>query len=291
MFMRIFLFICTNIAIMVMVSIICAIFGVGDYMTASGMDYSALMVFCLIWGMVGSFISLQMSRWIAKRSLGVQLITTETAGQYHWVVEMVTRLAKQAELPNTPEIGIFQQNEPNAFATGPSKSRSLVALSTGIIESMPREEIEAVVGHEIAHIKNGDMVTMTLIQGVVNAFVMFFSRIAAYAISQAVDEKYERMVYFITVIAAQIIFGILGSVVTCWFSRKREFRADEGGAALTSKRAMANALASLQRRVNQSEGLPEGMAAFGISSKPQTSLMQLLSTHPPLGERIKALQA
>lgn len=287
---RVFLFVLTNILVITTVSIIVNLLGIGSYMEAEGINYMALMVFCLIWGMVGSFISLALSRWMAKRLLKVQVIDLGSAGQHDWLVNMVHDLAKRANLPKMPEVGVYQSDDVNAFATGPSKSRSLVAFSTGILASMNRNEIEGVTAHEIAHIQNGDMVTMTLIQGIINAFVMFFARVVAHLISQSVREEFSYIAWIITVIVSQIVFGILGSLVTAWFSRKREFRADAGSASLAGTPQMVAALEALQKGVNMrhEQKMPASMAALGISSK--ASFAALWSTHPPLAKRIEALK-
>jgi len=242
---RILLFLATNLAVMITLSIVLSLLGVTGYITPSGLDYSALMVFSLIWGMGGAFISLQMSRFMAKMAMSVQLVDG-TSGQpeLDWLHQTVGHLSRKAGLP-MPEVGIYDSPEVNAFATGPSKSRSLVAVSTGLLRSMRREEVEGVLAHEVAHIANGDMVTLTLIQGVVNAFVLFFSRIIANLVRQMVDEKISSLVFFVTTIVFDIAFGILGSMVVAWFSRAREFRADAGGAQLAGK---ANMIGALQRR-------------------------------------------
>ena len=226
---RIVLFMVTNLAVMITLSIVLSLLGVGGYITPTGLDYSALMVFCLVWGMGGAFISLQMSRFMAKRAMGVQLVDGKSGQpELDWLHQTVRQLTQKAGLP-MPEVGIYESPEVNAFATGPSKKRSLVAVSSGLLHSMRREEVEGVLAHEVAHIQNGDMVTLTLIQGVVNAFVMFFSRIIANIVRQMVDEKISHMVFFVTTIVFDIAFGILGSMVVAWFSRAREFRADAGG--------------------------------------------------------------
>jgi heat shock protein HtpX len=294
MFGRITLFILTNILVIVMISIVFSVLGIGSYVTEAGLDYSALLVFCLAWGMIGSFISLALSRITAKWMMRVQVLDPGKPGDYHWYINTVHDLAKRAGLPKMPEVGIYQSEDLNAFATGPTKSRSLVAVSTGLLRSMSREEIEGVLGHEIAHIQNGDMVTMTLIQGVVNAFVMFLARVIAFFVSQAVEREEMRwIVNLVVIIVLQIAFGILGMMVTGWFSRKREFRADEGSAALTGRGNMIGALQSLQRYQPALAAVREdhaSIAAFKISSKKSTGLRALLSTHPPLEDRIAALK-
>lgn len=294
-FKRIFLFIAVNILVIATITIITSLLGVNTYMTQRGLDYQKLMVFCLIWGFVGSFISLAISRWVAKFSMGIKPIDPQNCTREEKeLYDTVSDLARKAGLPKTPEVGIYESPEINAFATGPTKSRSLVAVSRGLLELMNKTEVEGVLGHEIAHIANGDMVTLTLIQGVVNAFVMFFARIVAYAATQFVKEDMRPLVHLITVIALEILFGILGSIVVAWFSRAREFRADEGGAQLTGKTKMIAALRALQRRfdstVLESQDRPQQAAAldaFKISGKPKS--VSIFSTHPALEDRIEKL--
>lgn len=304
MFKRMFLLFGVNILIIVMVSIILSILGVGNYMTAYGLDYQKLMIFCLVWGFAGSFISLMISKWMAKTMMGVEIVSP-SSGQYGWVVQSIHSLSRKAGLTSMPEVGIYESNDVNAFATGPSKNNSLVAVSTGLLRTMNRNEVEGVLGHEVAHIANGDMVTMTLIQGVVNAFVMFFARIVAFAISQALRSNNDNerggegmgmLAHTLTVFIFEMIFGILGSMVVAWFSRYREFRADAASARLGGKEKMIEALRSLQRTYeylhNGNEGAVGNQASavrsLQISSK--SSFLALLSTHPPLEERIRALE-
>ena len=285
---RILLFMATNLAVMITLSIVLSLLGVGGYITPSGLDYSALMVFCLVWGMGGAFISLQMSRFLAKMAMGVKLVDGRT-GQpdLDWLHQAVGQLARKAGLP-MPEVGVYESPEVNAFATGPSKKRSLVAVSSGLLRSMRREEVEGVLAHEVAHIQNGDMVTLTLIQGVMNAFVMFFSRIIANIVRQMVDEKISHIVFFVTTIVFDIAFGVLGSMVVAWFSRAREFRADAGGARLAGKANMIGALQRLmQNKVLVDNAQPQ-LAAMKINGG--KGFLSLISTHPPLEARIAALQ-
>ena len=293
MFLRIILFVLTNILVIATISIILGFLGLGHYLTASGIDYGALLAFCLVWGMVGSIISLAMSRFMAKMLMGVRVIDPHSASEYQWLVNLVYDLAKRANLPAMPEVGVFQSPDVNAFATGPTKGRSLVAVSTGLVQQMSRDEIEGVIGHEISHIANGDMVTMTLIQGVINAFVMFFARIIAYAISQNVRDNIRPMVHFLTVMVLQIVLGLLGMIVTGWFSRRREFRADKGSAQLAGREKMIAALETLQNvqgRLQLPREEHASMAALQISNN-RGGLMHLLSTHPPLAARIQALRS
>lgn len=281
---RVFLFLLTNIAVVVTISIILSLLGVRP-----GDGLVPLAVFCFVWGMGGAFISLAISRWMAKRAMGVQLVDGNTGNaDADWLYRTVARLAQQAQLP-MPEVGIYESPEVNAFATGPSKKRSLVAVSTGILRSMKRNELEAVLAHEVSHIGNGDMVTMTLLQGVMNAFVMFISRIVASVVaSNSRDERGSSMIYFAVRIVAEIVLGIAGSLITAWFSRHREFRADEGGAALAGSENMVAALRRLAEGPKVMDPRAPALASFKISGAP--GFMALFSTHPPLEDRIQALR-
>lgn len=291
MFKRIALFVLTNFLIIATISVIMNVLGVQPYLTASGINYQALMIFCLIWGMVGSFISLALSRIMAKWMMGVKLVDPQRPEEYAWLVNKTHDLARRANLPAMPQVGVYQSPEVNAFATGPTKSRSLVAVSTGLMQRMNNDEIEGVLAHEIAHIQNGDMVTMTLLQGVVNAFVMFFARVIGYAASQWVKDDARHLVQMLVTIAFDIILGLLGMMVVARFSRYREFRADAGGAALAGRERMRGALESLSRFVGQPvpEGQPASVQAFKISSGRNAGWKMLFSTHPPLEERIARL--
>jgi heat shock protein HtpX len=280
---RILLFVATNLAIMVTLSVILSVLGINGYGGLQGQ-----LLFCLIWGMGGSFISLQMSRFIAKQAMGVQLVDGRSGhADADWLYATIRQLTDRAGLP-MPEVGIYDSPEVNAFATGPSKSRSLVAVSSGLLRSMQRDEVEGVLAHEVSHIGNGDMVTMTLIQGVVNAFVMFFARIIANILRSAVDERMSGAVYFMTLIVLQIGLGLLGSVVVCWFSRAREFRADAGAATLAGRGKMIAALQRLQQNTRMIETDHPALATMKISGT--RGWLALLSTHPPLDARIAALQ-
>ena len=287
---RILLFVATNLAIMVTISIFLSLLGIGGYrLPGGGLDYSALMVFCLIWGMAGSFISLALSRFMAKRAMGVQLVDGRTGREeLDWLHATVRQLTDRAGLP-MPEVGIYDSPEVNAFATGPSRSRSLVAVSTGLLRGMRREEVEGVLAHEVSHIQNGDMVTMTLIQGVVNAFVMFFARVIANVARNAVDEKVSYLVGFMTTIVLDIAFGVLGMVVVAWFSRAREFRADAGAGVLAGKGKMIAALQRLQQNTQMVDTSHPSLATMKIAGS--RGMLALLSTHPPLEARIAALQS
>ena len=264
-------------------------------MTDRGIDYGSLMAFCLVWGMGGAFISLGLSRMMAKWMMGVKVIDPNTRDpELGELVQTVHRLAQAANLPKMPEVGIYQSPEINAFATGPTKSRALVAVSTGLLQRMRRDEVEGVLGHEIAHVANGDMVTMTLVQGVVNAFVMFFARIIAFAVSQQVREESRFMVNFAVTIVLQIAFSMLGMFVIAGFSRYREFRADHGGASLAGRHKMIAALKALSANMtiqpdHHGERDQTAVATMKIFGRPG-GMMALLSTHPPLAERIKRLE-
>jgi heat shock protein HtpX len=288
---RILLFIVTNIAVVFTISIILSVLGVDRYVERGGLNMGSLLTFCFIWGMGGAFISLQMSRWIAKRSTGMRLVDGHTGNAAEDnVYALIARLTQQAGLP-MPEVGIYDSPEVNAFATGPSKDRALVAVSTGILQAMREEELEGVLGHEITHISNGDMVTMTLLQGVINAFVMFFARIIAFALANGGGDRRERGYgggSFMVVWMLQIVLGILGSVVTAWFSRQREFRADRGGATLAGRDHMIAALRRLQANHEMVDTSQHALATLKINDVPGWA--SLFSTHPPLAARIAALE-
>jgi heat shock protein HtpX len=293
MFKRIFLFVLTNILVMVTVSIVLSVLGVNHYITASGFDYTSLMIFCLVWGFVGSGISLMLSKFMAKTMMGVQIV--DDRGQYGELVRKVHTLARQAGLSKMPEVGIYHSPEVNAFATGPSKNNSLVAVSTGLLQQMNTEEVEGVLAHEVAHIANGDMVTMALIQGVVNAFVMFFARIAALALQNILqgDRDDDRpaasgFAYHISVMVFEIAFSFLGMFVVAYFSRVREYRADKGAAQYAGKQKMIAALRRLQQKMDFVDDSQDNIKAFKIASK--KGLMSFLSTHPSLEDRIAALE-
>jgi heat shock protein HtpX len=287
---RILLFMATNFAIMITLSIVLSLLGVTGYITASGINYGALMVFSLIWGFGGAAISLLMSRWMAKMAMGVQLVDGRTGpADLVWLHQTVEQLTRKAGLP-MPEVGIYDSPEVNAFATGPSKRSSLVAVSSGLMRSMRREEIEGVLAHEVSHIQNGDMVTMTLIQGVVNAFSIFFSRVIANIVRQLVDERISGLVFFITTIVFDIVFSILGMMVVAWFSRAREFRADAGAAVLSSRNNMIAALERLKANQGLVDQSQPQLATMKINGRRFSGVRLLMATHPPLEERIAALQ-
>ena len=293
MIRRIFLFVLTNFLVMATISVVINLLGIKPYLSANGIDYSSLMAVCAIWGMAGAFISLLMSKVSAKWMMGVKIIDPNTSSpDLRELVRVVHELARRAQLPAMPEVGIYESPEVNAFATGPSKGNSLVAVSTGLLHRMGRSEVEGVLGHEIAHIANGDMVTMTLIQGVVNAFVMFFARVAAFAISNLMRDEDDRgpsyMVQNVLIFVFDILFGLLGSMVVCYFSRQREFRADNGGASLAGRDKMIGALRALQSTSEMVDYRQASMQTLKISSP--KGLFALLLTHPPLEQRIERLR-
>jgi heat shock protein HtpX len=288
---RILLLIATNLAVVLVLSVVLSVLGIGNYVGPAGLNVGALAVFCLVWGMVGSFISLAISRWVAKTTMGVRLVNGRTGSEeFDWLYRTVERLTQQAQLP-MPEVGFYESGEVNAFATGPCRSRSLVAVSTGLLRGMRRDEVEGVLAHEVAHIANGDMVTMTLLQGVINAFVMFLARIIAFAIASRGNSRDDRspMLEYMIVMVLQIVFGILGAMITSWFSRQREFRADRGGATLAGRDRMIAALRRLASNREAVETAHPELATLKINGGPGRWMM-LFSTHPPLEARIAALE-
>lgn len=289
---RVLLFVLTNVAVMVVLSAVVYLFGLDRYLSGRG-GMGGLLLVAAIFGFGGAFISLAMSKWIAKRSMGVHVIEQPANATEKWLVETVRAYAKEAHI-GMPEVGIFDSPEPNAFATGMRKDAALVAVSTGLLNRMRKEEVEAVVGHEVAHVANGDMVTLTLIQGVVNTFVFFIARVIGNIVDNATRGNSERsgpgMAYFVTVIFAEMVLGILASMIVMYFSRQREFRADHGGAYLAGRQNMIGALEALQRQ-REPQGLPANMAAFGINGGVPTGLRKLFMSHPPLEERIAVLKA
>ena len=288
---RIILFLATNLAIVLVLSITMRLLGVEPYLTEAGLNLGSLLIFAAVMGMGGSFISLAISKWTAKRMTGARVIETpETPGEA-WLVETVRRQAQIAGI-GMPEVAIFDSPDVNAFATGMNKNSALVAVSTGLLQAMTKTEAEAVLGHEISHVANGDMVTLALIQGVVNTFVMFLSRVIGHLVDKVVfkTERGTGPAFFVTMIIAEMVLGILASIIVMWFSRQREFRADSGGAALAGRGAMISALERLKAQ-REPAPLPEKMAAFGISGGMGSGLKRLFMTHPPLEERIAALKA
>ena len=288
---RIMLFLGTNLAIVLVLSVTMRLLGVEPYLNENGLNLTSLLIFAAVMGFGGSFISLAISKWMAKKSMGVRVIEAPSSSTELWLVETVRKYSEIAHI-KMPEVGIFESPDVNAFATGMSKNSSLVAVSSGLLQQMTRKEAEAVLGHEIAHIANGDMVTLALIQGVVNTFVMFLSRVIGYLVDKIVfkTERGTGPAFFVTMIIAEMVLGILASIIVMWFSRKREFRADYGGAHLAGKENMIAALERLN--MQHAAPLPEKMAAFGIAGGGGASgFKRLFMTHPPLEERIAALKA
>jgi heat shock protein HtpX len=296
MIKRIFLFVIVNILVVLTISVMLNLLGIRPYLTQSGIDYSSLLMVCSLVGFTGAFISLALSRIMAKMMMGVQVIDPDSArGEEKELVGLIHRLAQRAGLPVMPEVGIYQSPEVNAFATGPSKSRSLVAVSTGLLQSMNPQAVEGVLGHEIAHVANGDMVTMTLIQGIINTFVMFFARLAAWALSSYLEGDRDREsnrspggTYYLCSFVFEIFFSVLGMFVVCYFSRLREFRADAGSAQFAGKQKMIQALEALKSHQEQIDSSHPSIATLKISDR--RGLLSLLSTHPSLDDRIAALR-
>ena len=289
---RIFLFLLTNLAILALLSIMLRLLGVDSILDAQGvdLDLGKLLVFAAVVGFTGSFVSLAMSKWTAKRMMGVRVLAQPANATEAWLVNTVQKQAQQAGI-GMPEVGVFDSPEPNAFATGARRDAALVAVSTGLLESMSQQEAEAVLAHEVSHVANGDMVTLALIQGVVNTFVVFLSRIIGHTVDRVVfrTEEGHGPAFWITTIVAQMVLGVLAMIIVMWFSRQREFRADAGGARLAGRQSMIGALERLQQR--HAGPLPDKMAAFGISGGGAGGLRKLFMTHPPLEERIAALRS
>lgn len=287
---RTFLFLATNLAIVLVLSITMRLLGVEPYLNEQGLNLSSLLIFAAVMGMGGSFISLAISKWSAKRAVGAQVIETPTTPDEIWLVNTVRAQAQAAGI-GMPEVAIYDSPEVNAFATGMNKNNALVAVSSGLLRAMSRAEAEAVLGHEVSHVANGDMVTLALIQGVVNTFVMFLSRVIGHVIDRVVfkTERGHGPAFYVSMIVAELVLGILASTIVMWFSRQREFRADHGGATLAGRQKMIAALQALQRQ--HPVPLPDKMAAFGIAGGVGGGLKRLFMTHPPLEERIAALQA
>lgn len=288
---RVFLFIATNIAVLVVLAIVTNLLGLDRFLDEQGvhLDYPALFGFCLVFGMGGSLISLLISKWMAKRMTGAVVIEQPSNDAEAWLVQTVSHQAQAAGI-GMPEVAIFPSDSPNAFATGARRDQALVAVSSGLLQRMSRDEIEAVLGHEVSHVANGDMITLTLIQGVVNTFVFFLSRVIGHFVDRVVfkTERGYGLGYLITVIVAQIVLGILASTIVMSFSRAREFKADKGGAVLAGREKMIAALERLKVQ-NEPEPLPDQMASFGISGR-RGRFGRLFMSHPPLDERIEALK-
>lgn len=290
MIKRVALFIATNLAVILVLSIVLRLLGVDSILDEKqvGIDYKALLILSAVIGFGGSFISLAISKWMAKRSTGARVITQPSNSAESWLLATVQRQAREAGI-DMPEVAIYDAPDMNAFATGARRNSALVAVSTGLLNGMPKEEIEAVLAHEISHVANGDMVTLTLVQGVVNTFVIFLSRVVGHFVDRVIlrNESGHGLGYFAAVIAAQIVLGILASTIVMWVSRKREFRADAGSAKLNGREPMINALARLERGTPGE--LPEALRAFGISGG-KKGLTKLFMSHPPISERIEALR-
>lgn len=290
---RIFLFLATNIAILIVASITMNLLGVGSLLEESGtvLNLQALLVFCLIFGMAGSFISLLLSKKVVMWTMKPRLIDQPRTEQEKWLVETVKRQAQEAGI-GMPEVGIFPAPQANAFATGWNRNKALVAVSEGMLQRFDRREVEAVMGHEVGHVANGDMITLALIQGVINTFVMFLARIVGFTVDRVVfkNEQGFGIGYFITTILTEILLAFLASVIVFWFSRRREFHADRAGARLGSRQGMINALERLKRDAQQPSPLPDSMKAFGITGGREGGWKKFFMTHPPLDERIAALK-
>ena len=287
---RTILFLATNMAIVLVLSVTMRLLGVEPYLNANGLNLTSLLIFAAVMGFGGSFISLAISKWSVKRSMGVQVIEAPQNGTEVWLVNTVRGYAERAGI-TMPEVGIYDSPDVNAFATGMTKNSSLIAVSTGLLNGLTRQEAEAVLGHEVAHAANGDMVTLALIQGVVNTFVMFFSRVIGTLVDKMIfkTERGQGPAFFVTMIAAELILGVLASMIVMWFSRRREFIADQGGADLAGRQNMISALQRLGGLHPQP--LPDKMAAFGIAGGVGDGFKRLFTTHPPLEERIAALRA
>ncbi|HEY5624234.1 MAG TPA: protease HtpX [Gammaproteobacteria bacterium] len=289
---RILLLVATNVAVLVVLSVVLSLLGIDSILAEQGttLNLQALLVFSAVIGFAGSFISLAISKWSAKRMTGAHVIENPRNATESWLVNTVQRQAQIAGI-GMPEVAIYDSPEVNAFATGARRDSALVAVSTGLLNRLDQSEVEAVLGHEVSHVANGDMVTLTLIQGVVNTFVIFFSRIIGFFVDRLIfrTERGYGPGFFIASIVAQILLGILASAIVMWFSRQREFRADAGGAKLAGRGSMISALEGL-KRIHQPSQLPESMQAFGISAGPAVGIKRLFMSHPPLDERIAALR-
>lgn len=291
--MRIVLFLLTNLAVVLVAGVILSLLGVKGYMTQSGLQYGSLLVFCFVFGMAGSIISLLISKWMAKRSMGVHIIEQARNAEEKWLIDTVAELAHKAGI-GMPEVGVFPSDQSNAFATGWNKNNALVAVSAGMLRRFTKEEVKAVLGHEVGHVANGDMITLTLIQGVVNTFVMFFARIIGYAVDSFLRRDQESsgpgFGFYIATFVAEMVLGILASMIVAWFSRRREYRADDAGATLASRFGMIGALQRLAAESGQPVDMPAEMTAFGLRNG-QGGIAHLFATHPPLEDRIRALQS
>jgi heat shock protein HtpX len=291
--MRILLFIATNVAVLVLLSITFSVFGLESYLSSNGVDLNltSLLMFSAAFGMGGSLISLALSKWIAKRSTGAKVIEAPGSDTERWLLDTVSELSRDAGIA-MPEVAVFPSPQPNAFATGASRDKALVAVSSGLLESMNGDEVKAVLGHEIGHVANGDMLTLTLIQGVLNTFVIFFSRIIGFFVDRVLlkNERGYGIGFWVTTIVAQIVLGLLASMVVMWFSRRREFRADAAGANLAGRGNMVAALERLRAAHEMPNTMPETLVAFGIAGGLRKGMQALFSSHPPIALRIEALR-
>lgn len=289
--LRIGLFLVTNLAVVAVAGVMLNLLGVSRFITSEGLNLTSLLIFCAVFGFAGSLVSLFISKWMAKMSARVQVITNPRTPEERWLVETVRELADKAGI-GMPEVGIFPAEQSNAFATGWNKNNALVAVSAGMMRRFNKNEIRAVMAHEVGHVANGDMVTLALIQGVVNTFVMFFARIIGYVVDKAIfkSERDHGPGFFITTLVAELVLGFLASMIVAWFSRRREFRADHAGATLADRQSMISALARLKAETEVPNQMPDTLVAFGIASGASTKLMQLFATHPPLDVRIATLR-
>jgi len=290
---RIALLIATNFAVVLLLSAVIQVFHLDNYLVRRGLDYQQLLIFSAVLGFGGAFISLAISKWMAKRAMGVQVITQPASESERWLVATVRSHAEKAGI-GMPEVGVFDSPEPNAFATGPRKNNALVAVSTGLLRTMSRDEVEAVLGHEVAHVANGDMVTLTLIQGVLNTFVFFLARVIGSIVDGLMrgnsnENRGPGIGYFVVVMVSEIVLALFASMIVAWFSRRREFRADSGGAYLAGTRSMIGALQALKAAHSPSR-MPGQLQAFGINGGLAQGLQKLFMSHPPLDERIAALE-
>lgn len=296
MFTRIALFALTNIAVLLVAALVLRMLGIDQMvLNAAGeysLNYTGLFIFSAIFGFGGALVSLFISKWMAKRATGTRIIDAPSNETERWLVDTTRQLARSAGI-GMPEVGVFPAPEPNAFATGANRNKSLVAVSEGLLRTMRRDEVRAVLGHEIGHVANGDMITLSLLQGILNTFVLFFSRIVGFIVDRVVlrNERGFGLGYFAVTIAAQIVFGILASAIVMWYSRRREFRADAAGARLAGRGSMINALESLKRGYGRGQSMPESMAAFGISASARSGIRRMFSSHPPIDARIQALRS
>lgn len=290
--LRIGLFILTNLAVLVVASITLNLLGVGSYLDSrGGLDLQNLLAFCAVFGFSGALISLFISKWMAKKTTGTQIITQARNADEHWLLETTRELAEKAGI-KMPEVGIFPAQQANAFATGWNKNDALVAVSSGLLQRYSKEEVRAIIGHEIGHVANGDMVTLALVQGVVNTFVMFFARIIGHTVDRVIlkNEEGHGIGFYIATFVAEIVLAFLAQIIVMWFSRRREYRADESGADLTSNSAMIAALTRLKHESEVPNQMPDALVAFGINQGMRSGLQAMFSSHPPLEERIQALQ-